>query len=256
MPLEYSKSFPYEIKAEKTKLPLAYLPLGLLEWHGEHNVYGLDAVKAEFMCKYFADIFGGIVMPTMYYGENRDDICENVFKPERVSGCSYDHTAQICEKCGYKQSDIDENAKRAVKNDDGWELWKNLIVHTLFTFQSLGFKYIVLIPGHYPFFGQLEFATKDYAARGGTAKTVILWDMMYDKDGVTGDHAAMFETSVMMHFDSSLVNLKNLDSDLAKPCIGVLGKDPRTHASAKLGGEIMEGMAEILREQLHEMMSH
>jgi creatinine amidohydrolase len=30
--------------------PLCYLPLGTLEWHGEHAAVGLDAPKAHAVC--------------------------------------------------------------------------------------------------------------------------------------------------------------------------------------------------------------
>jgi hypothetical protein len=54
-----------------------------------------------------------------------------------------------------------------------------------------------------------------------------------------GDHAAMWETSMMMAIDPSLVHLENLPEDLnfAERAIrhGVFGRHPRMDASAELG---------------------
>jgi creatinine amidohydrolase/Fe(II)-dependent formamide hydrolase-like protein len=38
--------------------PLCYLPLGTLEWHGEHAAVGLDALKAHAVCVLAAERSG------------------------------------------------------------------------------------------------------------------------------------------------------------------------------------------------------
>ena len=38
--------FPRKISAAMPEAPLCYLPLGTLEWHGEHAAVELDAPKA------------------------------------------------------------------------------------------------------------------------------------------------------------------------------------------------------------------
>ena len=73
--------------------------------------------------------------------------------------------------------------------------------------------------------------------------------------GVEGDHAARVETSFMMHLLPELVDVQRLhqggehfplggpdevinwmvDTDPEHPCYGLVGIDPRAHASAELG---------------------
>ena len=42
--VQYEEMFPWEIANAMQATPLIYLPLGTLEWHGEHNAAGLDAM--------------------------------------------------------------------------------------------------------------------------------------------------------------------------------------------------------------------
>ena len=41
---------PAEFRAAQASLPVCFLPLGTVEWHGEHNALGLDALKAHALC--------------------------------------------------------------------------------------------------------------------------------------------------------------------------------------------------------------
>jgi creatinine amidohydrolase len=48
--VRFEEMFPWEISAAMAEAPLCYLPLGTLEWHGEHAAVGLDALKAHAVC--------------------------------------------------------------------------------------------------------------------------------------------------------------------------------------------------------------
>jgi creatinine amidohydrolase/Fe(II)-dependent formamide hydrolase-like protein len=141
------------------------------------------------------------------------------------------------------------DSKRSEKNG-GWRLWQELVIHTVFQIQTLGFKLIVLIPGHYPLIGPLNQAVSQYLDQGGTSDVFVLTDMMTAKDGKAGDHAAAFETSLLMALAPDLVNLQELDADLSIPPIGVLGEDPRVSASADFGVQILAKMTELVRARL------
>ena len=60
--LHYEEMYPWEITQAISQAPIGYLPLGTLEWHGEHNVVGLDALKAQAICARAAQISGGVVL--------------------------------------------------------------------------------------------------------------------------------------------------------------------------------------------------
>ncbi len=237
-------SKPKEIKAEKQRFPVAYLGVGILEWHGEHNAAGLDGVKANALCEHFASVFGGVVFPPLYYGENREEICEIVFKSETLDAATFDHTKDICEKIGYDFNALEENAKRSIANN-GYALWQNLMEHIFFEMQSFGYTHIIVIPGHYPLFPQMELAIRKYKKNNGKCKVFSLQDDMYADDRTSGDHAAKFETSLMMALMPKTVDLSRLNSDVH---IGVLGEDPKTKASAKFGFEIISKFECILKD--------
>ena len=63
---------PDQFRTLREETPLAYLPLGILEWHGPQNPLGLDGVKAHALCRRVADQVGGIVFPTLYYRTARN----------------------------------------------------------------------------------------------------------------------------------------------------------------------------------------
>lgn len=246
-------SMPREIKAEKERMAVAYLGLGILEWHGEHNVAGLDGVKANGMAEHFARKFGGVVMPPLYWGDDRGEICELVFKPELFSEAVFDHTPLICEKIGYQLQDLEKNARRSRENG-GWRLWMELLVHMFFQIESFGYRCIVPIPGHYPLFTPLDEAIARYGEQGGTCDIFPIKDPMFSDTGHAGDHAAKFETSLMMLLQPEMVDLSRLDQDTSKLNIGVLGEDPRLHASKEFGRQVLDKLDGILENHLREIL--
>ncbi|WP_281248398.1 creatininase family protein [Paenibacillus catalpae] len=59
--------FPFEFKQLLAECPVVYLPLGLCEPHGQVSAFGLDTIKAEWLCQNAASSVGGIVAPSMGY---------------------------------------------------------------------------------------------------------------------------------------------------------------------------------------------
>jgi creatinine amidohydrolase len=245
-------SMPREIQAGKARMPAAYLGLGILEWHGEHNVAGLDGVKANGMAMHFARKFGGVVMPPLFWGDHRGDICELVFKPELFPEAVFDHTPIICEKIGYQLEDLEKNARRSGRNG-GWRLWMELVVHMFFEIESFGYKCIIPIPGHYPMFSPLDEAIGKYRDQGGTCDVFVVKDPMYSDTGNAGDHAAKFETSLMMCLHPEMVDLSRLDPDTSNLNIGVLGEDPRLYASKEFGLQVLDKLDGILENHFREI---
>jgi creatinine amidohydrolase len=44
--VQFEEMFPWEFSQAIDQAPICYLPLGVLEWHGEHNAVGLDPIEA------------------------------------------------------------------------------------------------------------------------------------------------------------------------------------------------------------------
>ena len=63
---------PGEIVAERERFSVVYLPIGPLEWHGPAMPYGTDPLMAQEVARAAARITGGVVMPTLYVGTERE----------------------------------------------------------------------------------------------------------------------------------------------------------------------------------------
>jgi creatinine amidohydrolase len=63
---------PQEILEEKKRFPVVYLPIGPLEWHGPHLAVGMDPLNAEAVSIRAAMKTGGVVLPTFYWGTERE----------------------------------------------------------------------------------------------------------------------------------------------------------------------------------------
>src|SRR4029079_17514158 len=69
--VHYLSLLPHEFRARLAQRPVGYLPLGTLEWHGEHNALGSDALIAAGLFERAAHAFGGIVFPPLFLGPDR-----------------------------------------------------------------------------------------------------------------------------------------------------------------------------------------
>ena len=63
---------PEQILAIRRRTSLAFLPLGPLEWHGPHLPLGVDPLRAEMAAVELARVMGGVALPTLYMGTERE----------------------------------------------------------------------------------------------------------------------------------------------------------------------------------------
>src|SRR5256885_16572734 len=66
--VEYELMRPAEIAQARARLPLAFIPIGPLEWHGPHLPMGMDGLHAHTVAMEVARRVGGVVLPTYYLG--------------------------------------------------------------------------------------------------------------------------------------------------------------------------------------------
>ena len=72
---------PSQVVAERERCPLVFLPVGPLEWHGPHLPLGTDPLNAEEVSLRLAREVGGVVLPPLYLGterERRPDMLESI----------------------------------------------------------------------------------------------------------------------------------------------------------------------------------
>ena len=69
--VRFLELLPHEFRARLAARPIGYLPMGTLEWHGEHSALGADALISEGLFVRTARWFGGIVFPPLFVGPSR-----------------------------------------------------------------------------------------------------------------------------------------------------------------------------------------
>jgi creatinine amidohydrolase len=241
---------PREIRGARERTPVAYLPMGILEWHGEFLPVGNDALKAHALCCRMAEEIGGLVMPAFYWADHRGAIAEVVFKPEFFGHLDEDHTVGMMEIYGLNNESFQQEAERS-EREGGWRLFNEVLGRSLHQVEALGFKAIVVVAGHYPLIGPAKEVAESYE---GSAKILpmIGYDIVQDL-GYRGDHAARWETSLLMALRPELVDSQRLAA--ATKLIGVMGEDPKG-ASAEYGEEGIDAIIREVKKRINSLLGY
>src|SRR3954471_9942268 len=64
----YESMRPRELSLAIKSRPVAYLPVGPLEWHGEHLAFGADPLRAGRVLEMVWKKSGGVLLPTLFIG--------------------------------------------------------------------------------------------------------------------------------------------------------------------------------------------
>jgi creatinine amidohydrolase len=230
--VHYLELLPHEFRARLKACPVGYLPLGTLEWHGEHAALGTDAWIPAGLFERAARSFGGIVFPPLFLG------------PDRIRR---EPDGRLLQGMEYAESTIPPHQL------DGACYWvpegvfllicENIVAQAART----GFK-ILVADGHGP-------------SRRAWGQHASAWEAVYGirlvsiaRDIPNGwrsqmDHAAKNETSLMLALRPDLVDLGQLPADRTIYPQGVGGEDPRD-SSAAYGEACLAACLDLLREHL------
>ena len=256
IPVEYIKLTPADFRMKIAEAPIAYLPLGTLEWHGEHLPLGSDGMQSFSFMKDLARDAGGIVLPMLYLGpdimrmEDEQELYGMDYWLSLEEGRTH-MTPQQLDGSSYWVPD---------------ELFHQIVEHSIKQLARAGFK-IIVAHGHGPSTRHVIAHWKEWEEKYNVLiYTCWSWDIRgeYDQEsseksareglGIMTDHAAMNETSLMMYYYPDLVLMKQLPSDSAIWPLAVAGLDPRLYASAEQGQKAvefqLERMTQLLRKAL------
>ena len=241
--VEYTRLTPTEFRERLAKAPVAYLPLGTLEWHGEHLPLGADGLQSAEFFQQLAREAGGIVLPMLFLGP--DAKLEKDGKMFYGMDFWYDAGSM-------KQAPVPSQlAGSAYWTSDS--LYLQIVEATLANLARAGFK-VVVAHGHGPSTGQFTAHIAEWEAKFGLKLLNCWFDGNTDSTGIMCDHAAMNETSLTQYFYPELVKMKQLPADTSIALRGVAGKDPRHFASPKLGEKIVKAnldrMKKLIETQL------
>ena len=236
----YERLTPPDFEARIKKAPIAYLPLGTLEWHGKHLPLGSDFLQSQGFFVKLAKRVGGIVLPPLFLGPDRI---------QKVDGREY---------YGMDFSKHVPNPPQQLTGSAYWvpdNLFSEIIDAVLKQLSRAGFK-ILVAHGHGPSTVYVLKHRKELSEKFGLA-IFVLWGISDESKRdleFQSDHAAANETSIMMALHPELVHIENLPKDPEKWPLAVGGKDPRVYASPEHGKRIiqfnLERMEKILKKHL------
>ncbi|MAP86352.1 hypothetical protein CMK16_03095 [Candidatus Poribacteria bacterium] len=196
--VQWERMLPAEFRLAFEKLPVVFLPLGTVEWHGEHDALGLDALKAHALCIRAAKKSGGIVHPPLYGGMG------GLNKPATVK----------------------------MEPENSWEnyLLRPWLEKMCSEFHRLGFKAIIMLTGHYGHNQQIvvrEVATRMTERLQVSVLGIPEYWLALDA-GYLGDHAGIGETSLLWHLEPDLVAIDRIkiDPDYGKDGVIESGSSP------------------------------
>ncbi len=191
--VRYEEAYPWEIAAAMAAAPLCYLPLGTLEWHGEHAAVGLDAIKAHEICLRAAARSGGLVVPPIHWsGDWREDLPDGT----------------------YLTGGIERGERYHVPGSMFWlrpETFSALLLDVYEAMRRRGFRAIVVLSGHWSL--EWNIATiRETGTTFGARSPGTGWILLTDQELAADlhyplEHAAGGETSLLMALRPDLVNL-------------------------------------------------
>lgn len=238
---------PRELREFRDACPVAWLPLGTIEWHGRHLPLGFDGVKAEALCIEAAREIGGVVFPPQYYGDHRGIILETSRVPS--NSWTFDHGEECCRELGVSSAGVRANAHRDHARGAG-RGHVELLERSYWMLRAYGFTRIVALAGHYPNATAAEVAADHFHAKQTACRVISGHEGMLGDGG--GDHAGAYETSQLMYLLPGLVQIERLSGDKTDEATGIGGEHPR-RASAARGREIVEAFIAGCRERLGEI---
>jgi len=247
----YHRLRPSQVIERRKACPAAYVPLGILEWHGHHNPLGADGLQAEALAVMAARKGGGLAFPTLYYGENRVESLVDANATDRED---------IAREMDLPPENFTP-AKQPFTATEQALNYQRLLLHVLAEVQSLGFKVGVLVAGHYPLYDHARAAVllhnrSEISKRGGMlAWSCIDYHLVRDQYPLSGDHAGGWETSHLLHLHPELVDMECLPPK-GEHLVGIGGELSPQDATAEFGRETMERAVEIMVKEVKHRLDH
>jgi creatinine amidohydrolase len=249
--VRYHMLRPEQIVKRRTACPVAWIPLGNLEWHGVHNPVGADTLQAEGLAVLCAQEGGGLAFPPLYYGESRSEALMEANAADRV---------QIAEQMDLPPDNFLPQRQPFSPTRQALN-YHGLLLHILAEAETLGFRVGVLVAGHYPLIDHaraaaLQFNQREFSRRSGMlAWAMVDYLLVRDRYDCAGDHAGGWETSHLLALHPQTVDLSLLPAKGAR-LIGAGGRMAPQDATAEFGRQTLQAAAEIAIAEVRHRLAH
>lgn len=206
--------------------PIAFVPIGCIEYHGPHLPMGVDGFTAHEVCRQAAERAGGVVHPVSYLANG----CLNL--PYTIT-----YPAEIV------------------------EAWARQIISE---FHHRGARLVVLLTGHGPLDLNhlLKRVANEYQSPEAMAYGLCYLELNAARltepqlgEPTVIDHASTIETSWMLATHPQLVDLAQLPDDPEATTVGVYGKNPRFTAASETGLLQQQMCAELLAKRCQALLA-
>jgi len=245
----FEELIPEDFNSRLNDAPIAYIPLGTLEWHGPHMPLGADGLQSKGFFKKLAEAVGGIVLPMLFQGpDTKTVIDDEIFYGMDVCGGNF--TGNM----------VYENQKLT---GSVYHIEKDIFITILDTLcmnlSRMGFK-IIVAHGHGPSILAYQSMIPEIE-RKYNVKCFHCWGDFSISDeiyyGLQVDHGGSNETSIMLSVNEQLVKMEKLPQDMNEWPLAIGMGDPRLYASKEFGDKVVDyqlkRMSEILKERLEEI---
>jgi creatinine amidohydrolase len=213
---------PYEFKQRLAQCPVVYLPLGLCEPHGQVSAFGLDSLKAEWLCREAALRVGGIVAPSMGY-----------------------HIHETGNHARWLEETVGEENPHMTSVPPG--IFLHFFLYQLRSFVNAGFRTIIVISGHSGGNQKDIRLAADIFMKYVPVQIWVRSDPELVEGLYEGDHAGKYELSQLMYIRPELVDMEAMAHEKVTGSGGrlALGSDA-AEASPQHGKEIMHACLDHL----------
>ena len=127
---------------------------------------------------------------------------------------------------------------------------------------TVGFKVVIGVTGHdvKEQVDSLQRAVDAISADGHATGFAMMEGSLYDLPGDEMDHAAHWETSILMYLRPDLVEMdkikhEELSTKEGAQEAGIWGRDPRTDASRELGEKMVNRIADNIGKKAQELLA-
>ncbi len=200
-----------------SKKGIAYLPMGTLEWHGNHLPIETDYLIAVKLCEMLAKKIPGYILPPIYLGTDKSGIIrgKKLFGMDRHLGKKLPGSLYYVDP----------------------SLLEKIVTSLIENLKAQGFKKIFMVAGHAGS-KHVEVLSK-VSKKEKSAHLLNPWDKL----SVEVHHAEEYETSVFWacHPEEEKISRRR-KIPASDDCFRFYGYDPRKKASVGLGKKILKEM--------------